>query len=117
MVLSHLHFVTGFKASIMVKYNFCACVCVYVHGVFKADPVEQTEPGHRRIGRERGRCRDSLRHERKGHATRMQEEGASHGKGRRKEKKERTGKDVQQNQTNDQAKLRKSRMTSCSRGK
>lgn len=112
MVLSHLHSVTGFKASIMAKYNVYACVCVYVHGVFKADPVKQTEPGHGRIGRERGRCRDSLRHERKGHVMRMKEEGARHGKGRRMEKKERTGKEVQQNQTNDQAKLRKSRMTS-----
>lgn len=73
----------------MAKYNVCACVCLYVHGVFKADPVKQTEPGHRRIGRERGRCRDSLRPERKGHVMRMKEEGARHGKGRRKEREDR----------------------------
>lgn len=33
--------------------NVCACVCVYVHSVFKANPVKQTEPGHRRIVCER----------------------------------------------------------------
>lgn len=29
----------------------CGCGCVYVRGDFKADSVEQTEPGHRRIER------------------------------------------------------------------
>lgn len=37
-----------------------------VHSVFKADPVKQTEPGHRRIER----WRDSLRGEGKGNITR-----------------------------------------------
>lgn len=29
-----------------------ACVCVSVQSVFKADPVKQTDPGHRRIEEE-----------------------------------------------------------------